>query len=185
MKLNLSFLLLAGLSLLGLGCSKGNVDLDNGGSQTLSVVIDQVSYVLPPRTGQLIELAPGPHTLEIRDSSGKTMDQTSFRIAEGGLINAARSPYIIWTDLYGDPALRATKLREEWIEIGKNSYFGEFERLDPEQYYVEKKWDYGLTEPFPDDLLGWEVTRDKWIVKKKLFREPDMVAAYQSIAKKP
>ncbi|TAE55300.1 MAG: hypothetical protein EAZ89_05745 [Bacteroidetes bacterium] len=172
------------LMLVFSACSQGNVDLDNAGSSTLHATVDELKYILPPRTYLRIKLEKGPHTLVVNDSSGKTLEQTTFRIEEGGLLNLAKANYIIWTDLYGDPALRPQKLKEDWLEIGKNTYFGEFERLDPSLLYVEQKWDYPLTEPFPDDLLGWEISKEKWIVKRKLFREPDLVAAYKSIATK-
>lgn len=182
MKLS-TLLLLGSLILITLGCNQGNIDLDNAGENKLEVVIDELTIEMEAGQFQRMKLDKGRHTLTIKDAEGKVLEETTFRVVEGGLLNIAKSNYLIWTDLYGDPVLRESKLNEDWIEIGDQSFKGEFEKLDPGEIYVEKKWDYGLGEEFPDDLLGWEMGKEKYIIKRKLFREKDMVEAYNALVK--
>ncbi|MDX2286745.1 MAG: hypothetical protein NW241_21445 [Bacteroidia bacterium] len=164
-------------------CEKGNVDLDNAGSMTLQVMVDELAYDMPPRSYARIKLAEGPHKLIVKDSSGRVLEEAAFRVAKGGLINVSKANYYIWADLYGDAALRPSYLKEDWLEIGKQSFFGDFELLDPGLLYVEQKWDFGLSEDFPEDLLGWNVQKDKYLVRRKLFREPDLIQAYYNAAR--
>ena len=163
------------------GCDQGNIDLDNSGDEPLTVIIDELQYDLAPGEYQRIKLEKGRHILTIVDKDGKTQEEETFRVVAGGLINVAKGNYLVWTDLYGDPNLRKEKLKEDWIDIGDQSFFGEFETLPTDEYYIEKKWDYGLSENFPDDLLGWEMGVEKYIIKRKLFREEELVKAYNSL----
>ncbi|GAB4415050.1 MAG: hypothetical protein OHK0039_23390 [Bacteroidia bacterium] len=159
--------------------------MDNNGDQPLIVTIDELTYRMQPHAYQRIELEAGTHVLTIKEEAGRVIDTDTFQVIEGGLLNLAKTNYLIWVDLYGDPELRKTILQEDWIEIGNQSYFGQFEPVDVGAYYVESKWDYGLDEDFPEDLLGWEISREKWIIKRKLFREDELVNAYNSLVKQP
>jgi len=100
------------------------------------------------------------------------------------LNNLAGAQYYIWTDLYGDPSLKEQKLNQVWTEIGDQTFFGEFYPLETDKLYIEKRWDYGLSEAFPEDLLGWKLSREKYLIKSKVFRTEDLVDAYNSLAKK-
>ncbi|MEL6133071.1 MAG: hypothetical protein AAFR59_06860, partial [Bacteroidota bacterium] len=169
-----SLILLLTLSLFG--CSSGNVDLDNAGDQDLTVQIDELVFKVPAGSYKLITLDPGRHSLTIKDKAGNVLDdQKTFTLIEGGLINLAKSDYIIWTELYGDMELRKTKLNEEWFKVGEESpIYGEFEQLrdtDIERIYVEKRWDFGLSESFPETLTQFSPIEEKFVIRKKLFRE--------------
>lgn len=165
------------------GCNQGNIDMDNSSDQDLIVLIDELQYDMKAESYTKIKLEKGVHTLIVQDASGKVLEEDSFRVYEGGLINLGKTNYLIWVDLYGDPELRKTKLEEDWLDIGEQSFFGQFERLDPSKLYVEQKWDYGLDDAFPDDLLGWQMTQERWIIKRKLFRETEFVQAYNALVK--
>ncbi|RMG23237.1 MAG: hypothetical protein D6730_14875 [Bacteroidetes bacterium] len=174
------------ISILGLmmsACQKGNVEMDNAGDQTLEVTVDELTYTMKPGDYQKLELKPGTHRIIIKDEDGKTIEEATFQVKEGGLLNLARKDYYIWTDLYGDPSLKAEKLKEDWHKIGDKSYYGEFTRIEPENIYVEKTWDYGLEEDFPTDLIGLQLTREKYMIKSKLFREKDLIEAYNALAR--
>jgi hypothetical protein len=167
--------------LLLLGCDQGNIEMDNAGEEDLRVVIDELAYSMPAGSFQRIDLESGLHTLTIKGEDGKILDEQTFSVVEGGLLNLAKSTYYIWVDLYGEASLRDEVLSETWIEIGNESFFGEFERVPAEKLYVERKWDFGLEEPFPDDLYGWKITQDKWIIRRKLFREQELIQAYKDM----
>ena len=138
---------------------------------------------MPPGDYKNIELAKGTHQIVIKNQEGKELEGETFEVREGGLLNVAKGKYIIWTDLYGDPELRKTQLNEDWIYINDESYYGEFLQLPSDQIYMEKDWHFGLNEDFPDDLLGWEISQEKWIKRKKLFREQQLVEAYNKLVK--
>ena len=138
--------LLVSLSLFS--CEQGNVELDNAGDQTLKVVVDELLYMMPAGGFERIELKPGLHSLIVQDASGQVMYDTTFQVVEGGLINLAQVSYYIWVDLYGDATLRETQLNEDWISIGNESFFGQFEEVAPGPYYIERRWDFGLDEDF-------------------------------------
>lgn len=165
-------------------CNEGNVDLDNAGNDTRLVQIDGVLFELEAKESKLIKLDRGLHSILIQDADGKTLQESNFQVDHGGLINLSESEYLIWTDLYGNKELRKTKLKEDWVEIGGQEFYGDFFRLPKDQIYVEKRWDYGLTEEFPEDLLGWQPTREKYIIKSKLFRKEGLIEVYRSMVQK-
>ncbi|MEL6675032.1 MAG: hypothetical protein AAFR61_22685 [Bacteroidota bacterium] len=182
--MRLSFLLPFCLLVMGfVACDEGNVDLDNTSEETLVVSIDELQYVLRGGEYRHIQLEPGRHSIIIKDEDGKIMEEATFLVENGGLINLARSKYLIWTDLYGDSNLRKIKLKEDWIDIGDESFYGEFQPIDQESLFLESEWDFGLNEQFPEDMMGWNV-KDKYIIKRKLFREADLVEAYHSLVNK-
>lgn len=171
---------------LVVGCeSEGNVDLDNSGDEVLEVVVDGQKYVMPKNSYRKIQLEKGMHTLIMKDAEGKVLEETRFMVSNGGLLNLSKSNYFIWKDLYGDASVREEKLSEEWIKIDKEEFFGDFTTLPTETIYTEKRWDYGLSEDFPSDLLGWEIDlrKNRYIIKSKLFRQNDLIQAYKSIAR--
>ena len=180
----LIYVTLISLSALLNTCGGGNIDLDNSGDTPYEVVIGNESYIMAPHSYKSIALESGPHTLIIKNEIGDVVADTLIQVIEGGLINIARADYYIWTDLYGDPSLKEDKLDEDWTEIGDQTFFGEFYPLESNKLYIEKRWDYGLQEAFPEDLLGWKLARDKYLIKSKVFRSQDLVDAYNSLAKK-
>lgn len=163
-------------------CNQGNVDLDNASDEALVAIIDNVPYQLAPRSYKRIELGKGSHSLKIQGEGGKIIADTVVRIIEGGLLNVGRAEYYIWTDLYGDPTLKESKLEEEWVNIGKQQFYGEFSQLE-KNLYVEKRWDFDLNQSFPDDLLGWKLASQKYLIKSKLFRKEQLISAYNSLVK--
>ena len=171
------------LLLLAVGCQTGNVELDNGGDAILQVTVDELTYRMGPADYRQIRLEAGVHSIIIQDVDGKTLEEGTFEVIEGGLINVAKSTYYIWVDLYGDAAQRKAQLNEQWLDIGNESFYGEFEVIEPDRLYVEKKWDYGLSDDFPDDVYGWKMTDQKWVIKRKLFREAELLNAYKEMVK--
>jgi hypothetical protein len=167
-------------AVLFLGCQAGNVDLDNAGTEDLTVLIDGQPYEMKAGAYRSIHLERGKHELEIRSASGELKKETSFSVDIGGLINLGETRYYIWTDLYGENELRRTKLKEEWTQIGDKRLYGDFTVIESDQNWVERRWDYGLNEEFPEDLLGWKPTNEKYIIKSKLFRQEDLLKTYQN-----
>lgn len=169
------------LSILFFACENGNVDLDNGGDQPLNVTIDGMLYQLSPGGYENVALEQGLHNIVIRDANNKVLKESRFTVIHGGLLNISETDYYIWTDLYGDPGLRESKLKEDWVQIGKKKFFGDFIQLPNDELYIEKRWDYGLSDDFPSDLLGWEPTSEKYIIRSKLYRVDKLTEAYEAL----
>lgn len=166
-------------------CNDGNIDLDNDSDETFQVTIDALTHNVGPRQHIKLKLEPGPHRITIKNDDDKVTDEETFTVVEGGLINLAKTQYYVWTDLYGDTSLKEEQLKEDWLKIDGKSYFGEFSVVEPESIYLEKHWDYDLDEPFPGDLLGWQFTEEKYIIKKKIFRKQQLIDAYNFLAQDP
>jgi len=166
-----------------MSCESGNIDLDNAGDEPLEVIIDNVVYRMPSQTYKRISLDKGAHSITVKNSSGEVQIDSTFNVSEGGLLNVAKADYYIWTDLYGDPSLRDEKLDQDWKTIGDRDYYGEFYPVE-NNIYVEKRWDFGLNESFPENLLGWNLSNEKYLIKSKIFRTDDLVSTFQSLDKK-
>jgi hypothetical protein len=164
-----------------LGCNQGNVEMDNAGEVPLKVTIDKLPYQVPAQSTKQIQLEEGMHEVLVQNLQGDLLRDTTFKVRQGGLLNVGQTIYYIWADLYGDPSLRQQHLQEKWINIGNESFYGEFEKVSASQLYVERRWDYDLEEGFPDDLYGWKMTQEKWIVKRKLFRRQQLIEAYKKM----
>lgn len=188
MKNLLNFSLLLLLSVF-VACEQENIELDNAGDEFLHVTIDELRYDIPAHSLKMLDLKPGKHTIQVKNKDGKTLEDGTFDIQKGGVINVGKHSYIIWTDLYwasnvDDPKLRETKLQEEALEIDGQEYIGEFEKLDADKLYLESTWDYGLTEEFPASLWGLEFAQEKWSIKRKIFREKELAEAYMKLVKR-
>lgn len=168
-------------------CHYNNVEIDNPSSEPITVVFAGESYQVPPKSVTYVTIEPGMYPLQIEEGEGIAGVDTTVRVEAGGLINPTGAAYYIWTDLYGDKENREVQLKEDWVKVGKKQLFGDIFSIPPSQEYVEKKWDYGLEKPFPKDLLGWQFNfwGDKFILKSKLFREDQLLGAYQQAAGKP
>lgn len=180
--------LLLSLVLFTIACEEGNIDLDNAGEEELYVQIDEIEYHMPPNSYKNIELKKGLHAISIKDASQKVLEESRIDVENGGLINLAKSSYVVWTELYGSSAFRNEKLNLAYFEVetpdGKQKIWGEFERLDPEKLYLEAAWDYGLDEDFKEHLWRLDLIQDKYVIMRKVFREKDLFEEYKSLQNK-
>ena len=165
------------------GCQNGNVILDNAAGTSIALTVDDEKYFVEAGGRQKIQLDPGVHLLKIRGKDAEALEEVSFTVDEGGVLNLALSDYYIWTDLYGDPKLKALHLNQTDFVIDKKKYYGQFVRLKSDDRYIEKIWDYNLDENFPSDIIGYEFTEEKYIIKSKIFREKELIEAYNALVK--
>ena len=167
-------------------CTTGNVDIDNGSTERLTITIDYTdTHSMEPGSYKMVDLPSGVHHILVEDADGNARIDKKITVKEGGLLNVGGSEYYIWTDLYGNPGLKPDKLEEKWVDIGGKSFYGEFYRLDNQDLYTEKRWDFGLNQSFPDDLLGWQwqMSKEKYLIRSKLFRDDQLITAYNSLVK--
>ena len=158
----------------------GNVTIDNQANFSVSVEVGEDVFEVPAGGRTNASIGEGEHALKISDVTGKVLADTTIRVRDGGLINAGGGEYVGWRLLYGMQKDRETLLKEEWVELDSTEYFGDFKLLGPKDFYVEKFWDHGLDERFPDSkslLLSSDFS-----IETKLFRESDFETAYQNMA---
>jgi hypothetical protein len=178
-------LLLPALWLSFFSCNQGNVELDNAGDKPLTVRVDELTYRLGAGEYKLIQLDKGRHIITVTDEAGEKLNEGTFSVDKGGLLNVAAASYYIWTDLYGNTANKEKHLNEAWLKIGKDEIYGEFTQLSKDQLYTEKAWDFGLAENFPEYRFGMELTDDKYVLESKLYRESQLVDAYYQATEEP
>jgi hypothetical protein len=166
---------------------EGNVDLDNNGPDLLYVTVDELTYKMADSTYVNLDLAPGFHQLTIKDENQKELENLTFEVIEGGLINLAKAQYYVWSDIYGDQRLKEQKLNIREVEIGDKIYMGDFEAMPNDALYLESQnqWDYGLSEDFPGQLYDMIPRDERYKIRRKLYREQDLVADYMSQVEQP
>ena len=71
---------------------------------------------------------------------------------------------------------------EHQLKIDKKVFEIDYEMLPTNRLFIEKKWDYGLTESFPKKVYGWEIDKDKkFMIKTKLVRLDEFEKTYMEI----
>ena len=169
-------------------CSpEGNVYIDNGGEETMTVVVDNIRHDLQPGQRVLVQLEPGPHRVTVAGPDGKIRSEENIQVVEGGLINAAGAEFLIWKEVFAPQSsleFRKTLLKPEKLKIDKLVYEVEYTMLPQDQLYIEKIWDLGLEESFPKTVHGWELEAEKqYMFKTLLVRKSDFPEVYMKAAK--
>ena len=166
---------------------KGNVYIDNGGEDVLTVVVDQTRHDLQPGQRTLVELVPGQHQISVAGPDGKVRRDTSVQIVDGGLINAAGAEFLVWKEVFAPQSsleLRKALLKPDKLSINNFVYEIEHMFLPNDQLYVEQFWDLGLMEDFPKKVRGWDLEADKqYMFKTKLVRKSDFAEVYMKASK--
>lgn len=170
------------LTLTLFSCEEKNVLIDNSGEEALQVVVDAVAYNMPANSNIRVMLEPGLHTFTIKDSENELIEEGSFQVQEGGLLNVSKGEYLIWAEWFGDQTQKETTLKQEWIKVDDIEIFGEFDRIDDGAVYIEKRWDYNVDEELPESVRAWEFTDKRWVIKRKIFRLDDAMQHYQAVS---
>lgn len=168
-----------------LACSSGNIDIDNAGTEALKVTLDGQLLLLKAGDRKNIKLEPGLHSIQVADIKNEVLKDTVFQLMEGGLINLAGGEYLIWKDVFSPAATLAYRkeaLDPQKLKIDRRVYEIDYEMLPENRLFIEKKWDYGLTESFPKKVYGWEIDKDKkYMIKTKLVRLDEFEEVYLKI----
>lgn len=177
--------LLTSMSMVG--CQDtGNVYLDNGGNERLTVVIDQTRHDLGPAARKLIELPPGTHRISVAGDDGKIRMDTTVSVVNGGLINPAGGTYLVWKEVFAPQSslsLRKQLLKPTPLKMEGFVYDIEYVVLPKNQLFIEQVWDLGLNESFPKTVRGWDLEADKqYMFKTLLVRKDQLPAIYMEMA---
>ncbi|MEM6342500.1 MAG: hypothetical protein AAF927_01420 [Bacteroidota bacterium] len=195
LRLLLSLICLFALAACDEFAEQTNIDLDNDSESTLIVSLDELTYRMNPGGHVALKLEPGFHKITIIDQADdKELESTTFEVKKGGLINLAKAQYYVWSDIYGNQALKEEKLNIQDLVIEskdekgkkiKTTYTGDFEKLPTDQIYIETQWDYGLVEDWPSRLWDIVPKEDKFKVRRKLYREQGLIDYYMSRVSAP
>ncbi len=166
---------LVGVMILS-GCSRGNLYIDNSGSENLKIELDGQAFSLEAGAGMMIKSGSGQHRLRVMDENKALRKDTLFTLQKGGLINLAAKRYVKWNELYGDEKYRNDKLSSQKIEYESWIFTGDFTEYDSLRLFIEKDWDYDLDQPFPEGKIGWDLPNgEKYVIKSKIYRMEDFV----------
>ena len=166
------------------GCSGGSLDfsIDNPTDAPISLTIDDTHYDVPAHQAKDISLAPGEHRME-SSSTGK-IKFIVYAGGEGALINPTLSDYVIADKIYlADPSKRTNfGAVNETIQLQGVAFQGPFALRNA--LFIEKKWRFGVHQPFPHELTGYDPGTGGNIFSK-IFATADFVPYYEEAYGKP
>lgn len=172
------------LMLLMLSGCGGNVVLDNPRNEKVIFAFDgSNNHEVAAGESANIDLEPGDHKVEIRNSAGEVLADTTFNLKQDGeaLVHSGASSYLVWRQLYGLQDNRKTLLNEMWVEFDSVKAFGDIKVYPPGWLYVEKTWNLGLEDEMPDAKTLYMTSDFK--IETKVFRSREFVETYKRLAK--
>ncbi len=164
-------------------CGGGNVTLDNpsGESGAIFKIDGGEEHRLGPGEMKKISLAEGQHKVIVQDEKAGSSFESAFTVKEGGVLHS-KGHYVVWRQLYGVQTDRKSLLNEDWVMVDSTKFLGDIKVYPDSIPYIEKSWNLGLDEAFPDTKALY-ITND-YTVESKIFRQADFVATYRALAEK-
>lgn len=165
------------------GCG-GNIVLDNPRAEKVVFAFDgSNTHEVGPGESANISLEAGDHAVEVRNTAGEVLTDTTFNLKEDGeaLIHSGASSYLVWRQLYGLQDNRKTLLNEMWVEFDSVKAFGDIKVYPPGWLYVEKNWNLDLGDDMPDAKTLYMTSDFK--IETKVFRSRQFIDAYKRMAK--
>lgn len=175
---------LAALALLT-GCAGNSVDfsIDNPTDAPLTLQIDGTAYEIPAHQAKNLTLKAGGHSLDAPATGALKFNVYAGR--QGALINPTLSDYVIVSEAYITDASKAKNFNPAGggpFELDGVRFDGPFERANA--LFIEKDWRFGVKEPFPDSLTGYDPGNGGNIFRK-IFTAPDFVAYFEKQTGQP
>ncbi|WNL44416.1 hypothetical protein RKE25_13355 [Dyella sp. BiH032] len=167
------------------GCTSSNVDfsIDNPTEAPLKLQIDGTAYEIPAHQAKELTLKAGGHTLDAPATG--TVKFNVYAERKGALINPTLSDYVIVSATYVTEASKAKNFMPAGggpFQLDGVEFHGPFELAD--SLFIEKDWRFGVTEPFPDSLTGYDAGNGGNIFRK-IFTAPDFVAYFEKQTGQP
>jgi len=171
--------------------------LDNPTENELSIVVDENVHTLEPFSHKVIKLKAKEynfvvsaklfdyHVHDHHDDEEHAHDEftetiildTMLTISQDGIFSPALHTYILWKDLYlenmdkySDYAAKELNIKPQ-ISINNKSYNDVDFTIISNQLFIPKNWDYGLFEPWSDNV---DVYSKNFVVKSKVYRLEDL-----------
>ena len=175
---------LAALALIA-GCSSNSIDfsIDNPTDAPLKLQIDGTAYDIPAHQAKDIMLRAGEHSMDA-PATGK-IKFIVYTGRKGALLNASLSDYVIVSETYVTDASKLKNFAPAGggpFELDGVKFNGPFELANG--LFIENAWRFGVREPFPDSLRGYDPGNGGNIFRK-IFTAPDFVAYYEQQSGQP
>lgn len=155
--------------LLSACSSNAKVVIDNPSEADINVSIDGIAYEVMAYDQMEVELKKALAQVITKDAAGKELLNEAVEITGEGVLNATKTTYVIWQDIYCTPEnyeLYKDKLDlKELVEVNGKEY----EEVDftlVETAFIPKAWDYNLNESFPDSVD----LSNMYALKTKIYR---------------
>ncbi|HEX7815177.1 hypothetical protein [Dyella sp.] len=166
-------------ALLIVGCSGGSADfsIDNPTDASLKLQIDDASYDIPAHQAKAISLKAGEHTMDA-PATGK-IKFIVYANRKGGMINPTLGDYVIVSETYVTDESKLKNFRPMGagpFKLDGVEFDGPFQRVNG--LFVDKDWRFGVREPFPASLEGYDAGNGGNIFRK-IFAAPDFVNYYE------
>jgi hypothetical protein len=167
------------------GCAGGNVDfsIDNPTDAPLKVQIDGTAYEIPAHESRDVTLKAGGHSLDAPATGSVKFNVYAGR--KGALVNPTLSDYVIVSEAYITDPSKAKNFMPAGsgpFELDGVDFNGPFELANG--LFIEKDWRFGVKEPFPESLTGYDAGNGGNIFRK-IFTAPDFVAYFEKQTQQP
>jgi hypothetical protein len=161
------------------GCAGGSADfsIDNPTDAPLKLQIDGNEYEIPSHQAKDISLKAGEHQLDAAATGPVKFIVYAGR--KGGLINPTLSDYVIVSEAYITDASKAKNFMPAGggpFQLDGVPFNGPFRHVDG--LFIDQSWRFGVREPFPDSLEGYDAGNGGNIFNK-IFTAQDFVAYFE------
>jgi hypothetical protein len=165
--------------MLAAGCSGGSVDfsVDNPTDAPLKLQIDGKAYEIPAHQATDVSLGAGEHSLDA-PATGK-IKFIVYAGRKGGLLNPSLSDYVIVSEAYVTDASKLSNFRPAGggpFQLDGVNFNGPFRHVD--DLFIEQAWRFGVREPFPDSVQGYNAGNGGNIFSK-IFTAADFIAYFE------
>ncbi|HEX8611455.1 MAG TPA: hypothetical protein VF800_09230 [Telluria sp.] len=142
--------------LLVAGCGNNvKFSIDNPTDAALTLRIDQTAYVIPAHQAQEIALEAGEHSMDA-PATGR-IKFIVYADRAGGLINPTLSDYVIVSIAYVTGEEKLKNFRPGGggaFKLDGVPFSGPFTLVNG--LFIENNWRFGVREPFPASLQGYD-----------------------------
>lgn len=153
------------------------VDIDNPLRDTIEVNMDGLkAYKILPFSKEVTKIKAGKHTFDTR-IRGKIVHSGYFDSSMDGLINATKSEYVVWKDIYMKEEKEEyyDNIKEEVVVIDGREFIGDIKYYNASSIFIPKEWDYGVRDKFPEFV---DLGKSPYVIKKKIYYKEDFIREY-------
>ncbi len=150
------------------------VYIDNPSSENLEIYINGQKNKIKKHHTEILELEPGDYHFKALNKKNEKMFECNIEVDTSLLINVTQSEYWVVGELYAETDKHWDEVQLDTISIDNHSIIGNIRRLDKNQLFYKKEWDFNLDEDFIDTMD----IRKKYYIGKKIFRKDDYIKYY-------
>lgn len=153
------------------------VTIDNPSEFDFSFSLNKEEYSVNAMTELMLEMNEGMHFFFIQNEMGDTLLNDSIAIFSDGLLNPTKNTYVVWNDLYLEDFEQYDNIAKELLNIKDSILIDDKEYNDVDfdvyenQVFIEKKWDFGVFETWPEEI---DLYAQSEVKKSKIYRLADL-----------